>query len=127
MGPEDWVLKGLCPWNSPGKNTGVDCHSLLQRICPTQGVNPGLLHRRQILYHLSYREVLYTSVHYTLIKLGRKNSPLVHSIIFKIKAHSLPCQADTLSDVTSSVTPIHSGHTGLLLGVLRKPASRPVH
>ena len=105
----------------------MDCHSLLQRICPTQGVNPGLLHRRQILYHLSYREVLYTSVHYTLIKLGRKNSPLVHSIIFKIKAHSLPCQADTLSDVTSSVTPIHSGHTGPLLGVLRKPASRPVH
>ena len=22
----------LCPWNSPGKNTGVGCHSLLQRI-----------------------------------------------------------------------------------------------
>ena len=21
----------LCPWDSPGKNTGVDCHSLLQR------------------------------------------------------------------------------------------------
>ena len=33
------------------KNTGVLCHSLLQRIFPTQGSNPGLLHRRQILYH----------------------------------------------------------------------------
>ena len=29
---------------SPGKNTGVDNHSLLQRIFPTQGSNPGLLH-----------------------------------------------------------------------------------
>ena len=35
----------LCPWNSPGKNTGVDCHSLLQEIFPTQESNPGLLHR----------------------------------------------------------------------------------
>ena len=33
----------LCLWNSPGKNTGVDCHSLLQGIFPTQGLNPGLL------------------------------------------------------------------------------------
>ena len=46
----------LSPWDSPGKNTGVDCHSLLQRIFPTQGSNPGLLHCRQILYCLSYRE-----------------------------------------------------------------------
>ena len=27
----------LCPWGSPGKNTGVDCHALLQRIFLTQG------------------------------------------------------------------------------------------
>ena len=27
----------LCPWDSPGKNTGVDCQALLQRIFPTQG------------------------------------------------------------------------------------------
>ena len=25
----------LCPWNSPDKNTGVGCHSLLQQIFPT--------------------------------------------------------------------------------------------
>ena len=42
-----------CLWNSPGKNTGVGCHSLLQGIFPTQGSNLGLLHYRQILYHLS--------------------------------------------------------------------------
>ena len=42
----------LCPWDSPGSNTGVGCHSLLQGIFPTQGPNLGLLHCRQI-YHLS--------------------------------------------------------------------------
>jgi len=46
----------LCPWNSPRKNTGVGCHSLLQGIFPTQGSNPGLQHCRQILYHLSHQE-----------------------------------------------------------------------
>ena len=39
--------------DSPGKNTGVGCHALLQGIFPTQGSNPGLLHCRQILYSLS--------------------------------------------------------------------------
>ena len=33
----------LCPWDSPGKNTGVGCHFLLQEIFPTQGLNLGLL------------------------------------------------------------------------------------
>ena len=45
----------LCPWNSPGKNTGVDCHSLLQGIFPTQGSNLGLLPCRMILYHMSHQ------------------------------------------------------------------------
>ena len=40
--------------DSPGKNTGVGCHSLLQHIFPTWGWNPGLLHCRQILYRLSH-------------------------------------------------------------------------
>ena len=44
----------LCPWDFPGKDTGVSCHFLLQGIFPTQGLNPGLLHCRQILYWLSY-------------------------------------------------------------------------
>ena len=34
----------LCPWDSPGKNTGVGCHFLLQRIFPIEGSNPSLLH-----------------------------------------------------------------------------------
>ena len=43
-GPEPTRL--LCPWDSPGKNTGVGCHALLQGIFPTQGLNSGLLHCR---------------------------------------------------------------------------------
>ena len=35
--------------DSPGKNTGVGCHALLQGIFPTQGSNPGLPHFRWIL------------------------------------------------------------------------------
>ena len=43
----------LSPWNAPGKNTGVACHSLLQRMFPNQGLNPSLPYCREILYHVS--------------------------------------------------------------------------
>ena len=46
----------LCPWNSPGRNTGVGSRSLLQGIFPTQEWNPRLLHCRQILYCWATRE-----------------------------------------------------------------------
>ena len=37
----------LCPWDFPGKNTGLGCHFLLQEIFPTQGSNPHLHYYRQ--------------------------------------------------------------------------------
>ena len=46
-----WPQGLYSPCNSPSQNTGL---SLLQGIFPTQGLNPGLLHCRQILYQLSY-------------------------------------------------------------------------
>ena len=49
----------LCPWNSPGKNTGVGCHALLQGISPTQGLKPDVPYCRQILYSLSHQGRLY--------------------------------------------------------------------
>ena len=45
----------LYPWNSPGILLGLSSHSLLQGIFPTQGLNPGLPHCRQILYQLSHK------------------------------------------------------------------------
>jgi len=47
-----WTISS---WNSPGQNTGVGKLSLLQGIFPTQGLNPGLLHCRQIFYQLSHK------------------------------------------------------------------------
>ena len=41
--------------DSPGKNTGVGCHALLQGNFPTQGLNPGLPHCRWILYRLRHQ------------------------------------------------------------------------
>ena len=60
--PGKWKWKSLSrvqlfvsPCNSPGQNTGVGSLSLRQRIFPTQGSNPGLLHCRWILYQLSHK------------------------------------------------------------------------
>ena len=44
--------------DSPGKNTGntgVGCYALLQRNFPTQGLNSGLPHCRQIIYQVSHQ------------------------------------------------------------------------
>ena len=47
----------FCPWNSPGKNTRVDCHAFLRGIFLIQGSNPGLPDCMQILYRLSYLDI----------------------------------------------------------------------
>ena len=47
--PSGYTVHG----DSPGKNTGVGCHALLQGIFPTQGFHRDLLHCRWILYSLS--------------------------------------------------------------------------
>ena len=41
-----WTVahQALCPWDFPGKNTGVGCHFLLQRVFLTQRLNLHLLH-----------------------------------------------------------------------------------
>ena len=41
--------------DSPGQYTGVGSHALFQGIFLTQGLNPGLLHCRRVLYHLSHQ------------------------------------------------------------------------
>ena len=42
-------------WNSPGQDTGVGCHALLQGIFPIQGSNLGLPQCRQIPYCLTHQ------------------------------------------------------------------------
>ena len=50
-----WPHGLYSPWNSSGQNTGVGSFSILQRIFPTQGLNPGLPPCRWILYQLSHK------------------------------------------------------------------------
>ena len=59
-----WTI-ALCPWNSPGKNTGVGCHALLQEIFPTQGWNPHLLH----LLHWQFGSLLPASAKLSSVQL----------------------------------------------------------
>ena len=46
----------LCPWNSPGKNTGEGSQPFpSQGIFPDPGIRTRLSHCTQILYHLNYK------------------------------------------------------------------------
>ena len=53
--PKTLVHQAPLSQNSPAKNTGVGSHSLRHSTFPTQGLNPGLLHCRHFLYHLSHQ------------------------------------------------------------------------
>ena len=53
--PHKHASRLLCSWDFPGNNMGVGHHFLLQGIFLTQGSNLGLLHCRQLLYHLSHQ------------------------------------------------------------------------
>ena len=54
--PVDCSPPGSTVYGIPqGKNTGVACHSFLQWIFPTEGLNPGLPYWRQILHYLSHQ------------------------------------------------------------------------
>ena len=54
----------LCPWDFPGKNTGVGCHFLLQEIFPPQGLNPHLLHWQVDSLPLSHEGIpIYIHIH----------------------------------------------------------------
>ena len=83
LGPQPARL--LCPWDVPGKNTGVGCHFLFQGIFPNQGWNlrvRHLLHCRRILYHWATRET-------HVIYYNNENIPHVFLM--------LPSQRQTLS------------------------------
>ena len=77
--PMDWSPPGSSVYGDfPGKNTGVCCHALLQGIFLTQGLNSDLLHCRQILYQLSYNDILHIYAYniYIYISAIKKNVTL---------------------------------------------------
>ena len=85
----------LCLWNSPGKNTGVDRHSLLREIFPTQRLNPGLLHCRQTRYLLNRQGSPANSSYRTL-----------YQVVIVVK--SLP---DNLGDMRDTSLILRSGRS----------------
>ena len=69
--------------DSPGKNTVLDGHALLQVISPVRGLNPGPSHCRQILYHLIHQGSLdldYCDIEWFALETNQGNS-----VTFEIK------------------------------------------
>ena len=109
----------LCPWNSPGQNTRVDNRSLLQGIFPTQGLNPGILHCRRILYCLSYpgsSENLATQKFYRILVLqpGIETAPLAvkaqnpnHWTAREFQGNLLLPISNCLPGITDSISRAH--------------------
>ena len=94
---------------SPGQNTRVDNLSLLQGIFPTQGLNPGLLHCRWIIYQLSHKGSPYIYVFFSLTissKFAYRIALLTSPCAFMIQFLNLICLADT-PDSLRTWTPHH--------------------
>ena len=70
-------IRLLSPWKFPGKSTGVGSYFLLLGIFPTQGLNLGLLHCRQTLYHLRDQ-----GSHYKQAGVGGAYYQLKYSVIY---------------------------------------------
>ena len=64
-----WTVAHQAPLSMgfPRQECWSGLHSLLQGIFLTQGLNPGLLHCRQILYHLSLQENPFIAEHYSTV------------------------------------------------------------
>ena len=53
-------IRLLCPWDFPGKNTGMGCHFLLQGIFPTQGLNLHLFHWQVDSFYLPFSSIQFS-------------------------------------------------------------------
>ena len=84
-----WSHGLYSPWNSPGQNTRVGSLSLLQGFFPTQELNPGLPHCRQILYQLSHKGSPCIYI-YTYIYIYTHTYTHIHTHIYNIN-ESLCC------------------------------------
>ena len=100
------------PWNSPGQNTGVGSRSLLQGIFPTQGLNPGLLCCRRILYYLSHQESLkkYHQIRFKCmssiaVPISSRNTTYFASLVVPCQIHQgcvlSPCLFSLYAEVSS--------------------------
>ena len=70
----------LCPWDSPGENTGMGCHALLQEIFPTSGI--------KLIYPLS---PALASRLFTTEPLWKFSSSLDHKYSLSVNMYQEPC------------------------------------
>ena len=87
------------PCNSPGQNTGVGRLCLLQGIFPTQELNPGLMHCRQILYQLSHKwnPRILKWVAYPFFPIQGSNRGLLHcrQILYQLNYEGSPSESNS--------------------------------
>ena len=69
--PGLWPTRLLSPWDFPGKNTGVGCHFLPQRIFLTQRLKPSLLNGQADSLPLSHDDQISNSIWFYLCKVPR--------------------------------------------------------
>ena len=118
------------PWHSPGKNTGVGIHFLLQRILQTQELNPGLPHCRQILYQLSHKEDIKTGwkEYIEVYKKDLHNPDNHDAVITHLEPELLECEVKwALGSITTNKA---SGGNGILLElfqILKDGAVKVLH
>ena len=114
----------LCPWDSPGKKTGVGGHSFLQGILPTQESNLGLLHCKQILYHLSHQGGPKNSVKPQATRVTQASSLVSKKIPFPLNSEDqiFPNQFSNPSiPVDSLAWGAQSGHMTVFTSSLMVP------
>ena len=90
--PMHCSLPGASVLGAPhGQNTGVGCHSLLQGIFLTEGLNPGLLYCRWMLYQLSYEgsHICISSLSLITIVLGAIPIPVFNQFSCSVVSNSL--------------------------------------
>ena len=91
-----------CPWDFPGKNTGVTCHFLPQRIFPTQELNLHLPHWRVDSLPLIHQRSKFndaackiTSIHSHLGEKFQQHSSMCASLSWKMQTSEI---ASVMSD-----------------------------
>ena len=87
----------------PGMNTGVGCLFLLQRIFPTLGSNPGLLHCRQLLYCLSHQESPSQTVEIIVIRLEGEVEAFSGSLFIELRMAYWRLRVRWLDSISDSV------------------------
>ena len=86
-----WPTRILCPWDFPGKNTGVGCISFSRAIFPSQASNLRLLLVRQIPYHWATWDQFLLSIcnnrHRLLLVEGQMHRPIEQNLEPRNRLH----------------------------------------